>query len=230
MNPYVFCNSNPNVWRDPSGQTTLLGLMTTVAVRTYLALVAANTAYSAYNFFRGFKEGWNRTLRGDPLEQALTAIVSVGDGATGGLSELARNLVFEDQVIDTQSLAYQGVEVVGGLSALKGFADAFRTVVKGSTNFIIYTARDGTKRIRFRADAAVTSNPPRSHAPTNETLAGVTTDGRVVVHEGRHRAIGAAHGDEIPEHLGGVPDQPGWLDYEFSSNLHSGAAIPIVTF
>ena len=36
------------------------------------------------------------------------------------------------------------------------------------------------------------------------------------VYEGRHRAIGAAKGDTVPEELGGVPGRVGWLDYEYS--------------
>lgn len=49
---------------------------------------------------------------------------------------------------------------------------------------------------------------PDFHCTTGE-------NGELVVLEGRHRAIGAAHGDEVPEALGGVPDQPGVLDYAF---------------
>lgn len=34
--------------------------------------------------------------------------------------------------------------------------------------------------------------------------------------EGRNRAVGAAQGDVIAEIHGGIPDAPGWLDYNFT--------------
>ena len=92
----------------------------------------------------------------------------------------------------------------------------------------IYTAADGTQRIRFQADQAFTlqgATPGRNYS--TDSLAGLTSDGQVYVHEGRHRAIGAAHGDVVSEDLGGMPGRPGWLDYEFTPGPAPSGGIPV---
>jgi hypothetical protein len=82
-------------------------------------------------------------------------------------------------------------------------------------NWVRYRGSDGVERVRFKPSEAFTEGPARKHGPTLDREAGLTTDGKIEVLEGRNRAVGAAHGDTIPEHLGGVPDAPGWLDYPF---------------
>ena len=97
-----------------------------------------------------------------------------------------------------------------------------------SPSHIVYELPNGEKRIRFKADEAVTlkdANPGRNY--TVDSLAGVDPHGRPYVHEGRHRAIGASQGATVPENLGGVPSAPGYLDYEFSSNTAPGGGVPV---
>jgi hypothetical protein len=93
--------------------------------------------------------------------------------------------------------------------------------------WVKYQTRDGQIRIRFRADEAFTFEPPRVHDPTFEAEAGITADGTVEVLEGRNRAVGAVHGDVIPPELGGVPDDPGWLDYNFRPIKDPAPLIPM---
>jgi RHS repeat-associated protein len=123
----------------------------------------------------------------------------------------------------------------GGLN-LYGFDGAPSDVVDplglsvqtGGPHHEIYTAADGTERIRFQAGQAVTlqeATPGRNYS--TDSLAGLTKDGTVYVHEGRHRAIGAANGDTIPADVGGIPDRPGWLDYEFSRETAPSGGIPV---
>ena len=78
--------------------------------------------------------------------------------------------------------------------------------------------RNGTQWMTFKADEAVAfRSAPRDHAnnPTPETRVGVSPRGRPFVWEGVHRAIGAAHGEQIPAELGGTPI-PGWLRYQYT--------------
>jgi len=88
------------------------------------------------------------------------------------------------------------------------------TIKTTDPNYIIYVTSEGKERIRFRASEAVTAQfakPGRLY--TTEGAAALTENGEVFVMDGRHRAIGAAHGDKIGEDLGGVG--PDVLDYEF---------------
>ena len=67
-----------------------------------------------------------------------------------------------------------------------------RIVSKGRGH-VVYRNASNQLRIRFDARGAKTlqgSNPGRNY--TTDNLAGVTKEGEVFVHEGRHRAIGAA--------------------------------------
>ncbi|MEM6628756.1 MAG: RHS repeat-associated core domain-containing protein [Bacteroidota bacterium] len=92
-------------------------------------------------------------------------------------------------------------------------------IIDQGDGYVVYETADGEQRIRFDAAEARTlqeANPGRNH--TTDTLAGVTPDGKPFVHEGRHRAIGAARGDEIGTDLGGVEGHPGVLDYEYTSS------------
>jgi hypothetical protein len=82
-------------------------------------------------------------------------------------------------------------------------------------NWVRYRLNDGTELVRFKPEEAFTESPARKHLPTDERRAGLTTDGKIEVLEGRNRAVGAALGDIIPEILGGIPGTSGWLDYLF---------------
>ncbi|HAA67837.1 MAG TPA: hypothetical protein DCE55_01740 [Planctomycetaceae bacterium] len=103
--------------------------------------------------------------------------------------------------------------------------------LSSSDNYEIYSTADGKQRIRFRADEAVT--PSKATAGRNysvDALAGVNGEGRVVVFEGRHRAIGVAHGDFITTNLGGIEGRPGWLDYPYDgSTTKTGPAVRNLT-
>jgi hypothetical protein len=82
--------------------------------------------------------------------------------------------------------------------------------------WVRYEGPDGQPRLRFRADEARTAAPPRDHGPTPDAEAGVNTNGDAFVVEGRHRAVGTANeGATVPPELGGVPEQPGVLDYPY---------------
>ena len=48
------------------------------------------------------------------------------------------------------------------------------------------------------------------------------------MHEGRHRAVGAAQGDTVHPSNGGVPDAPGYLDYEYDDQRASGG-VPVTS-
>lgn len=58
------------------------------------------------------------------------------------------------------------------------------------------------------------SGVPLGPDGSSDTLAGITPDGKVVVYEGRHRAIVSAVDDPVPESRGGIPGKPGHLRYE----------------
>ncbi|MBK6467792.1 MAG: hypothetical protein IPF96_13745 [Rhodobacter sp.] len=91
-----------------------------------------------------------------------------------------------------------------------------RVVSDGPTH-VVYELPDGSKRIRFDArDARTFSTAQPGRNQTDEALAAVSPDGRPYVHEGRHRSVGAAKGDAIPEGAGGVPGHPEVLDYPYS--------------
>ncbi len=113
-----------------------------------------------------------------------------------------------------------------------GLADklpAGSRVVKETDDYVIYQTPDGAERIRFRASEAHAYNeyvaPGRNYS--TECEACLTPDGKVMVLEGKHRAVGAAKGDLVPEELGGVPGQSGVLDYEYYNHTSSTAGVPV---
>ena len=88
-------------------------------------------------------------------------------------------------------------------------------VLISKPNYVVYMKGD-QKRIRFKADESITAGEAteeRNYTTWSEAC--VTNDDLVYVVEGRHRAIGVSHGDVIGPDLGGVPGQPGWLDYKY---------------
>lgn len=98
-------------------------------------------------------------------------------------------------------------------------------VLSQGRGHVVYRLK-GEMRIRFDARGAKTlqgANPGRNH--TTDNLAGVTKEGEVYVHEGRHRAIGAAKGDTIGPDLGGVSGQRHVLDFEFSEGAAESGGV-----
>ncbi len=83
--------------------------------------------------------------------------------------------------------------------------------------WVRYESPDGTERIRFRSEGASVGatepKPGRNYSTT--TRATVMTDRKVGAMEGVHRIVGSANGDVIPSDVGGVPRQPGVLDYKY---------------
>ena len=103
-----------------------------------------------------------------------------------------------------------------------------------------HTDADGNKVLTVRADCREafatpkpdglrdTVNPDAGNPPE----AYITPDGNVVVMEGTHRAAAAAQGQQIPPdsyqpHLGGVPGQPGVMEFELYQGPTSGGAVPL---
>lgn len=115
--------------------------------------------------------------------------------------------------------------VAGGENRISSPERSFGDLPSGSKvlaegdSYIVYKNAVGQERIRFKADEAVTYQPKPRVNNTAETLAALNEDGKVFVHEGRHRVVDAARGAEIPRDLGGVAGQPGILDYEFSRKV-----------
>jgi len=98
-------------------------------------------------------------------------------------------------------------------------------IVTQGPGYVVYRI-GGRLRIRFDARAAKTlqeANPGRGY--TTDNLAALNKAGEVFVHEGRHRAVGAAKGDTIPPDLGGVPGQRYILDLEFSQNVEGSSGV-----
>lgn len=96
-------------------------------------------------------------------------------------------------------------------------------------NWVVFEDATGFKKIRFKADEAITMHAPsEAYNGTDETLAALSRDGIAYVIEGRHRVVAAAKGDEIPPYVGGVPGFPGWLQYNFESlRYKSGSGVPV---
>jgi len=93
-------------------------------------------------------------------------------------------------------------------------------------SYEIYTDENGQQRIRFIAEEARTEKEAtEGRNYTTEARAGLNEHGEVYVHEGRHRAIGAAHGDDIPYDRGGRG--PGVLDYPYEPNVSSDRGVPV---
>jgi PAAR motif len=101
-------------------------------------------------------------------------------------------------------------------------------IIEEGPSYKVYETADGQQRIRFKADEAVTKQSANSgRTYTVDTRAGLNNEGKPFVYEGRHRAIGAAKGDTIPPDNGGVPDAPGYLDYEYEPTKTSETGVPV---
>lgn len=176
-----------------------------------------------YNHFRFYDPVLGRYIQSDPL------------GIVGG-SNLYSYPCNPVNDVDTRGLSSNGGCCSKSASPVPGCApdceynpslgplpSGARVIDNSSPTHVIYEMPNGERRIRFNAESAVTlkaANPGRNM--TVDNLASVNDAGLPYVHEGRHRAIGAAQGQAIPANLGGVPGSPGVLDYEYSSSTPSG--------
>ena len=122
-----------------------------------------------------------------------------------------------------------------GLPAMSvGLEDTFGTlpygaVVKSQTDTYVIYSDKGVDRIRFVAAASFTlkeANKGRTYSI--DSLASLNSAGRPFVHEGRHRAIGAAKGGVIPVDSGGVTGKEGILDYIYSSNTYEDVGVSVL--
>jgi RHS repeat-associated protein len=99
----------------------------------------------------------------------------------------------------------------------------------------IYEHADGSTTIQADCSQAMSARPPGSDPylrPTTHTgesnaanfpEAYLGKDNTVIVAEGLHRSAAAARGAQIPRdpdnpHLGGVPNRPGWMEYNYDPN------------
>jgi len=166
-------------------------------------------------------------------------VASKGSAKAGGSAQAGGDLAQDGGVVDMtgrgttpakQDAAFrtpsQKQLVAGGLA--DGLPPGSR-VVKETDDYVVYQTADGAERIRFRASEANAYNeyvaPGRNYS--TECEACLTPDGKVMVLEGKHRAVGAAHGDVVPEELGGVSGQSGVLDYEYYNHTSSYAGVPV---
>lgn len=81
----------------------------------------------------------------------------------------------------------------------------------------------GEEFIEFQARRAHLPGMTVTHGSNRTPLAFATVDpmGRVIVVEGRHRAVATAAGDvTVPVALGGIPARPGWLRYRYTPYAH----------
>ena len=93
--------------------------------------------------------------------------------------------------------------------------------------YVVYNV-GGEDRIRFRAEEAKAlneANPGRNRTTTAK--AGLNSHGEVFIYEGKHRSIGAAHGDAVHPSNGGTSGQRGVLDYKFEPEVIDDVGVPV---
>ena len=174
----------------------------------------------------------------NPVLHTMEAAYSAGAALEEGKYEEAGFQTHKTVLHGAESvaLAYGAAKTITGGAKLlaKPFASKFGKIPSNANillegdSYVIYETSSGVKRIRFEASKAKTLKEARSGRNyTEEDLAGLNEQGDVYVIEGRHRAIGASKGDVIPEDLGGVPDRPGILDYEYHPKVTQDAGVPI---
>lgn len=158
------------------------------------------------------------------LGAGALAVRGIGRMFAGGAERAAASLAERGAVAAERGVA--GAAARSAASLAEGLP-AGSQIIKSGENYVIYRTAAGEERIRFNAAAAETygeASAGRNYTLGNE--AGVTADGKPFVFEGRHRAVGAAHGDTIPSELGGVPGKPGVLDYEYAPGVANAGGLP----
>jgi RHS repeat-associated protein len=123
MNPYVLCYNNTQLWRDPTGEFSLMEAMATqVAVG-----VLFSTALPAYQGFllraQGYRNGWNATAN----QSATDLSAGIGDTLSFGIGKAIRNagqdLGWWSDGADETSASYDtGVAVGFVMSIISGGA------------------------------------------------------------------------------------------------------------
>jgi RHS repeat-associated protein len=113
------------------------------------------------------------------------------------------------------------------IHAMGDFPPGSTVVDDKSPSHVVYDDANGQRRIRFNASHAATfgeATPGRNYSV--EARAGVNDQGQPFVFEGRHRAVGASQGANIPANMGGVPGAPGHLDYPYDPSPVQGG-VPV---
>jgi RHS repeat-associated protein len=158
-----------------------------------------------YNRFRYYEPSTGRYISRDPL------------GLTGGMNGYiytANPFAFIDPF---------------GLTKLCGHIPPGSTIIEDkSPDYMIFKAPDGSEKIIFRADEAVTAQdaaPGRNYS--TDTLCGIDPDGKPYVFEGRHRSIGASQGGTVDPSNGGVPTAPGYLIFDYNPDPAPAGGIPV---
>lgn len=90
------------------------------------------------------------------------------------------------------------------------------TGVKTPSWEVHFNPETNVHEIEFLAKEAHLSDPfiRQGGNMTRDTAIAIAPDGRLVIFEGKHRAVASAAGSEIPSALGGIPGKPGWLRYK----------------
>ena len=75
---------------------------------------------------------------------------------------------------------------------------------------------DGVRKIQFDASQAsrLSKGPLGPGRGSQATNAAIGPDGKIIVLEGKHRLEAIQQGAKIPKELGGIPELPGWLEFD----------------
>ena len=149
MGPYGFALNSPHVWRDPSGEFTLVELSVVTAIVGVLATLAIPTVSWAYKRARGFQIGWSVSVANDLDNWGVDDFgAGFGDSFSLGLTGIVRSLLSADSVDENSPAYFSGVvtEMIfealltgGGAAMRHAAARAFRPGVyaaarRGVTN------------------------------------------------------------------------------------------------
>ena len=181
--------------------------------------------------------GYSRNLEAGLLrENANTASVTLSnrrnriekhdDPASKGNSEVAPRSRPENGVT---------AEAAGASEIIPKADSPQRMMLDDQNRWEIYSYPDGTLTIRVDCNKAyareAASNILRKFVPSDEINASnlpearLGKDGRVIILEGKHRAVALYHNAQIPPdpydpRLGGVPGRPGWMEFLYSPEFN----------